>query len=114
MPNKRDIRLDNYNISKYAYRELSNYCLQYPEKKQELLVMRNPLKYQQYSDMPHGSTVGEPTAQASERAVKLSTDTDLIERTALEVDGSIYKHIILGVTVQGLNYEILRALKGMP
>jgi hypothetical protein len=114
MPNKRDIKLDSYNISRFAYRELSNFCLQYPEKKQKLLDMRNPLKCQQYSDMPHGSGVGEPTAIAAERAAKLSIDTELIEQVAIEADSSIYQYIILGVTMQGLNYEILKALKGMP
>jgi len=30
MPSKRDLKLDEYNIGKYAYRELHNFCLQYP------------------------------------------------------------------------------------
>jgi len=33
MPQNRDINLNNYNISKNAYRELLYFCLQYPEKK---------------------------------------------------------------------------------
>jgi hypothetical protein len=113
MPNKRDIRLDNYNISKYAYRELSNFCLQYPEKKQELLDMRNPLKCQQYSDMPHSSSVGEPTAIAAERAVKLSVDTELIEQTAIDTDAIMYQYIILSAT-QGVPYCYLKSLKNIP
>jgi homoserine kinase len=114
MPNKRDIKLDEYNISKYAYRELSNFCLQYPEKKQKLLDMRNPLKAQQYSDMPHGSGVGDPTAAAAIRAAALAKDTELIEQTAIEADAGIYQYIILAVTQQGVNYEILRVCKDIP
>jgi hypothetical protein len=114
MPNKRDLKLDEYNISKYAYRELSNFCLQYPEKKQRLLDMRNPLKAQQYSDMPHGSGVSDPTAAAAIRAAALAKDTELIEQTAIEADAGIYQYIILAVTQQGVNYEILKSLKNMP
>ena len=44
---KRRIKLDQYNISKFAYDELSAFCKQYPEKKQKLTEMRNPLKAQQ-------------------------------------------------------------------
>ena len=114
MPNKRDIKLDEYKISKFAYRELSNFCLQYPEKIKSLKDLRDPLKAQQYSDMPHGSGVGDPTMEAAIRAAQLSKDTELIEQTALETDAGIYQYIILAVTEQGVNYEILKALKGIP
>jgi hypothetical protein len=114
MANKRDLKLDEYNISKFAYRELNNFCLQYPEKKQKLLDMRNPLKAQQYSDMPHGSGVSDPTAAAAIRAAALAKDTELIEQTAIEADAGIYQYIILAVTQQGINYEILRACKDIP
>ena len=36
MPMKKDLKLDQYDISPYAYRELHNFCLQYPEKKRRL------------------------------------------------------------------------------
>ena len=32
MPMKKDLKLDQYDISPYAYRELHNFCLQYPER----------------------------------------------------------------------------------
>jgi len=114
MPNKRDIKLDEYKISKFAYRELSNFCLQYPEKIKNLKDLRDPLKAQQYSDMPHGSGVGDPTMESAIRAAQLSKDTELIEQTAIETDTGIYQYIILAVTEQGVNYEILKALKGIP
>ena len=112
--NKRDINLDKYQISKFAYRELSNFCLQYPEKKQKLTELRNPLQCQSYSDMPHGSSVTDPTARQAEQCAKLSVDTEMIEQVAIETDSGIYQYIILGVTQQGINYEILRVLKNMP
>lgn len=114
MPNRRDIKLDEYNISKFAYRELSNFCLQYPEKIKRLKDLRSPLKAQQYSDMPHGSGVGDPTMESAIRAAQLSKDTELIEQTAVETDPGIYQYIILAVTEPGINYEILKALRNIP
>jgi hypothetical protein len=107
MPNKRDLKLDEYNISKYAYRELANFCLQYPEKKRKIADLHNPLKAQRYSGMPHGTDVGEPTASAAERAAQLSADCELIEQTAIEADAGIYQWLLLAVT-QGLSYRVLR------
>jgi len=98
MPNKRDIKLDDYEISKWAYRELYNWCLQYPEKKQRLSELRNSLKSTLISDMPHSSTTGDTTASAAVRAAKLSADTELIEQTATRVLPDAYQELIKAVT----------------
>ena len=47
MPMKKDLKLDQYDISPYAYRELHNFCLQYPEKKRRLreLEEENGVQY---------------------------------------------------------------------
>jgi hypothetical protein len=116
MPNKRDIKLDEYDISKFAYRELSNFCLQYPEKKKQLELLYHRdylLKPTSCDDMPHGSGHSDPTAQAAERAAKLSADTELIEQAAIEADAGIYQYIILAVT-QGVPYHFLKTLKNIP
>jgi hypothetical protein len=113
LPNKRDLKLDEYNISKYAYRELANFCLQYPEKKRKIADLHNPLKAQQYSDVPHGSGVGEPTAVAAERAATLSVDCELIEQTAIEADSGIYQWLLLAVT-EDVPYRFLKSLKNIP
>jgi len=88
--------------------------LRYPEEKRCLSDIRNPLKGQVYSDMPHGSGVGNPTEQAAIKAEQLSSLTELIEQTAIEADSSIYQYIILSVTEPGINYEILRACRNIP
>jgi hypothetical protein len=108
MPNKRDLKLDEYNISKYAYRELANFCLQYPEKKRKIADLHNPLKAQRYSGMPHGTDVGEPTASAAERAAQLSNDCELIEQTAIEADAGIYQWLLLAVTHENVSYWYLK------
>lgn len=114
MPNERRVKLDNFGISKYAYDELRAFCLQYPEKKKKIADLHNPLKGVCYNGMPHGSTPGEPTATAAERAATLSVDCELIEQTAIEADSGIYQYLLLAVTEKGINYEILRACKDIP
>lgn len=109
MPNERDLRLDKYAISKYAYRELKYFCLQYPEKKAELARLHNSqylLHPIDYDGMPHGSTSGNPTVMAGERAAYLSSECELIEQTALETDAGIYPWILLSAT-QGIPFEEL-------
>lgn len=44
MPNKRDLRMERYSIGKYAYRELHNFCLQYPDKKRRLRELQSRTK----------------------------------------------------------------------
>lgn len=82
MPNKRDLRLERYSIGKYAYRELHNFCLQYPEKKRRLRELESPYKSPQITGMPSGNGPGDPTGRNAERASVLSGDIELIERTA--------------------------------
>jgi len=113
MPNKRRLKLDDFGITKYAYDELKAFCLQYPEKKRKIADLHSPLKCQQYSDMPHSSGVGEPTAQAAERAAELSKDCELIEQTAITVDSEMYQYILLSVT-EDIPYRYLKSLKNIP
>jgi hypothetical protein len=113
MPNKRDLILDSYEISKNAYRELCYFCLQYPEKKQKLNNLYNPLHAMNYDGMPHGNSVGEPTAIAGERAAILSRDCEMIERAAKEADHEIAEFILLAVT-QDVPYHYLKLLKSLP
>lgn len=71
MPMKKDLKLDQYDISPYAYRELHNFCLQYPEKKRRLRELESPF------GGPRGS---DPTAGRATRAATLAADIALIEK----------------------------------
>lgn len=112
MPSKRDLKLDEYNIGKYAYRELHNFCLQYPYKKQRLADLRSPYKSPQITGLPHGNDVGQPTESSAERAAVLSEDCEMIEQAALEVNAEDYQCIVLAVT-QDVPWYYLRALKDL-
>lgn len=106
MPNKKDIKLDKYGISKLAYRELYNFCLQYEEKKEKLSNIRS-LKVQKLSNMPHGTSIGDPTGRNAVLAAQLSGDCELIEQCAIAVGGMFYPWLFDGVTVEHCSYEVM-------
>ncbi|WP_145995747.1 hypothetical protein [Pygmaiobacter massiliensis] len=106
MPNQKDLNLEKYEISKYRYRELKNFCLQYDEKKQRLAALRG-IGAVTYSNEPHGSGTSDPTAAKAERAQQLARDIELIEQTAMEVDSVNYHSLLANVTAANLPYEYL-------
>lgn len=98
MPNKKDLKLDQYGISKYTYRELHNFCLQYPEKKRRLRELENPYNSPKISGIPSAVGPGDPTGRNAERAAVISADIDLIERTASKVAGKDALWLMKNVT----------------
>lgn len=112
MPGKRDLKLDEYDIGKYAYRELHNFCLRYPEMKKRLAELRSPYSSPLFTGMPHGSGTGDQTADNAERAAALSSDCGMIEQAAMEAAGEDYPHLLISVT-QDVPWHYLQMLKGM-
>lgn len=106
MPNQKDLNLEKYEISKYRYRELKNFCLQYNEKKQQLAALRG-LGAVIYNDEPHGSEISNPTAAKAERAQQLVQDIEMIEQTAMEVDSVNYHSLLANVTNTNMSYEYI-------
>ena len=111
MSDKRDLKLDKYNISTYAYRELLNFCRQYQEKKVRLRDLRT-LSLAPPSGMPHGSSTSNPTERKAMVAAGLATDCELIEQTAIEADSEVYSWIIKNVTEEGMSWEVMLPPKG--
>lgn len=85
MANKRDIKLDKYNISKFAFRELNYFCLQYHEKKSKAL---------------NGTT-------------QIASDLHLIEQTAMDAGEEIYPYLLQAVTT-GRSYINLKMVLNIP
>ena len=106
MPNKRDLRLDEYEIGVFAYRELNNFCKQYREKKKKLRELESPYKSPQITGMPSGSGPGDPTGRIAERAAVLSQDIDMIERAANKAAGRDAQNLLKNVTL-GIAWEYL-------
>lgn len=112
MPTKRDLKLDEYNIGKYAYRELHNFCLQYPYKKQRLADLRSSYHSPVITGLPHGNDVGQPTEDSAERAAILSHDCEMIEQAAIQTSAEDYQNLIRSVT-QDMPWYYLRSVFGM-
>lgn len=106
MPNKRDLKLDEYDIGTYAYRELNNFCKQYRDKKRLLRELQSPYKSPQITGMPSGSGPGDPTGRIAERAAVLSKDIDMIERAANKAAGRDAQNLLKNVTL-GIAWEYL-------
>lgn len=112
MSSKRDLKLDEYSIGKYAYRELHNFCLQYPYKKQRLADLRSPYHSPQITGLPHGNDAGQPTEDNAERAAILSHDCEIIEQAAIQANAEDYQNIIRAVT-QDMPWYYLRSVFGL-
>lgn len=112
MSSKRDLKLDEYNIGKYAYRELHNFCLQYPYKEQRLADLRSPYHSPVITGLPHGNVAGQPTEDNAERAAILSHDCEMIEQAAIQANAEDYQNIIRAVT-QDMPWYYLRSVFGL-
>ena len=100
---KFDLKLDKYGISRYAYRELLNVCLQYPDKKLQFEGMYGP-RAVKLTGMPGGGDVSDPTAQTAIRTERLRDDVEAIEAAAKEADEAIAPYILRNVTT-GMSWE---------
>lgn len=112
MPNKRDLRLDEYEIGVFAYRELNNFCKQYREKKKKLRELESPYKSPKLTGLPSGSGPSDPTGRIAERAAILSSDIDMIERAAAEASPTERDLFLLAVT-EDVSWDYMRLLKDL-
>jgi hypothetical protein len=99
MSDKRDIKLDEFDISDYAYRELRYFCLQYPEKKRKIKDCYL-LSSHGFWGAPSTGGVSDPTSAMAMKAIKLSESCELIEQTAIAVDPVLYPYILKNVTTE--------------
>lgn len=102
LPNKKDIVLEEFDISKFRYRELLNFCMQYEEKKKKVKEFCQ-ISAVKYSGMPKGNKIADPTAEKADMLLRLKEDIELIEQTAIEADGEIYKQLLDNIT-KGISY----------
>ena len=107
MANKRDLSLNEYNISKYRYRELKNFCLQYREKKMQLSSI-TLLGSAGTESNGKGNTISDRTANDAIRIAEIKRDIDMIESSAREADETIQKYILANV-VDEIPYEYMDA-----
>ena len=118
MAKKRDLKLDNYGISKWRYRELYYFCLQYKdfiEALQDCYSLDGVSTDGKPNERPTPEPIhtsgkrykSDPTVKKAERAYMLSRDIEMIEQTAIEATGDLYQYMLTAVS-ENLSWEILQ------
>jgi hypothetical protein len=114
LPNRRDLKLDDYGISRKRYKELCGFCEQYPEWIDELQYKTDILKSKTITDMPlPPSRVGNQQEDLAIRRIELQKKCEVIEQTAIEADADLYKYIIKNVCYEKPIYYLINTM-GMP
>lgn len=111
---RRTKKTGRWKISTHEFYMAMHFAYQYHEWKKELTGLTDTSKAIQYSDMPKGSLNPDPTGDLVERREHLVHNVDIVERCAMESDPDLYEWLMLGVTNDGVNYESLKTLKGIP
>ena len=114
MANVRSLNKEKYNISNNRFRELLYYCLQYPEWQDELSAIRNSLKGISYSDVRVMSGAGNPTQIAAMKSEKLARKCAAVEKAATMADEELYGYLMYAVTREGISFNYLKMMKGIP
>lgn len=111
---RRSKKTGRWKISTHEFYMAMHFAYQYHEWKKELSGLTDTSKAIQYSDMPKGSMDPDPTCELVERRERLVRSIDIIESCARRADPELYEWIMLGVTNDGVNYDSLLTLKGIP
>lgn len=111
---RRSKKTGRWKISTHEFYMAMHFAYQYHEWKKELSGLTDTSKAIQYSDMPKGSMDPDPTGELVERRERLVRSIDIIESCARRADPELYEWIMLGVTNDGVNYDSLLTLKGIP
>lgn len=125
MPSKRPIKLDEWGISWEEYKELTYFCLQYNQKKQDaaaLLTLRlstpSPAVYHKGGKefgtfLPRGTGgTSDPTAATAARRDRLLGDIHMIEQAAIAASrdaGINPQYILRAVTTRDGTRKTLAA-----
>ncbi|MCL2310876.1 MAG: hypothetical protein FWC41_00095 [Firmicutes bacterium] len=122
MPDKRDLNLEKYSISKHRYRELNNFCLQYYEyiKKRDELIEERQKLYEPYFGNEFKNTkvqddkIVNITEESALEAFKISTRIEAlnkkiqaIEMSVQEIAGDTFYEYLLKSITFGISYERL-------
>ena len=110
-------KLDKYNIKKYRYRELSAFCMQYQDWKEELEnnVFFSAINYD--GAKPSNHQTSDTTAKHAIRMLKLKRNCELIEKCAKEATaktgGEIWRYIIKNVCFE-VSYRYMKTYDEIP
>lgn len=106
---------NKYWISKHRFYEIEHHCLQYKEWKDEYSTLSTQgVSGVDYDGMPHGTNVGNPTETVGMRMAILKGKIDTVEKTAEEADPELAKYILKAVTNEGISFNYLKMVMGIP
>lgn len=110
-----NLELKKYDIGKHRYKELKNFCLQYPAWKDELKYKTDALKSPNLDKMPRGGGISDSTGDLATRRAELQSKCKMIEHTAEEAAGKeLAEYIIENATHEDKGYYYLKTITGMP
>ena len=103
-----------YWIERHLYYELKHFCLQYPLWKKEYDIIDGASKRgDDLGTVIQISGYGDPTAQAAEAMIYLSTRMDMVKKAAADSDELLAKYLVIGIT-EGWSYDVLKARLEIP
>lgn len=114
VPNVRNTSLKKYNISPHRFMELYHYCLQYNEWQDELKYKCDTVRSVEITDMPITHDNSDATQNLAMRRTELSNKCRMIEDTAKEADETLCHYILKAVTNEGISYNYLQTVCGIP
>lgn len=112
MAGRLPLQGSEYYLPEETYRMVQHFCFSYKEMQTELMTLEG-LRSPVIDDMPHGTTVGNPTERIGMRRAELSRKIDIIDTACREVSQAGYMWLWKGVTDKSMSYRALRE-KGMP
>lgn len=100
-----------YHLSKHRYLELKHFCLQYPEWKERL---RELTDLTAHAMVTAGSDqISNETERMALEKTILKNKIELVEKTAMEADKSLWFYILQGVTEER-TFTYLSNMAGIP
>jgi hypothetical protein len=115
LSNRRDLKLDEYGISKHRYQELRSFCLQYNEWRDELKYNTDTVKSKGITDMPLSTSDSNATEDLIIKRQELFDKCSIVEQTLIKAIADtyngewedIYPKILKGIVNEGINYNYL-------
>lgn len=102
-----------YALSKFEFGYAKWYSLKYNEWLDEYNSLKDSVKAIQYTDVPRGSGISDPTEKLAERRDELRRKMLKIENAAVDAGGDIAKYILMAVINEDVTFNQLEA-KGIP
>lgn len=111
----RNYYTGKYSLDKHEYLTAKHYALRYRKWKDEYKALEDSSRAIRYDvDRVQTSNNFDPVSANAERRAELDKRIHLIEDTARETDGQLFKWILQGVTDEYATFKYLSSVKHIP